>query len=144
MDSPRWRSPMSVLTDLRFALRLWRRHPTLVVVAGLSLGLGVGATTTMYSVMSKVAHYRLGFKDVDRMVIVWNTDPERGITEQPPTWEIVQALLKSGRSFEGFGLAQLGSAPVKLSGTDQTSRVLQMPTDVGAPSLVGVEHFLSR
>ncbi len=60
---------MSLLTDLRFALRLWRRHPTLVIVAGLSLGLGVGATTTMYSVMSKVAHYRLGFKDVDRMVI---------------------------------------------------------------------------
>ncbi|HEU0105568.1 MAG TPA: hypothetical protein VFT38_05310, partial [Vicinamibacteria bacterium] len=84
---------MSVLTDLRFALRLWRRPPTLVVVAGLSLGLGVGATTTMYSVMSKVAHYRLGFKDVDRMVIVWSTDPERGITEQPPTWEMVQALL---------------------------------------------------
>jgi len=48
---------MSLLTDLRFALRLWRRHPTLVVVAGLSLGLGVGATTTMYSVMSKVPGY---------------------------------------------------------------------------------------
>ncbi len=135
---------MSVLTDLRFALRLWRRHPTLVVVAGLSLGLGVGATTTMYSVMSKVAHYRLGFKDVDRMVIVWSTDPERGITEQPPTWEIVQALLKNGRSFEAFGLAQFGGAPVTLSGTDQTSRVLQMPVDVGGLSIVGVEPFLGR
>jgi len=113
---------MSLLTDLRFALRLWRRHPTLVVVAGLSLGLGVGATTTMYSVVSKVAHHRLGFKDVDRMVIVWSTDPERGITEQPPTWEIVQALLKDGRSFQAFGLAQFGGAPVTLAGTDQTSR----------------------
>jgi putative ABC transport system permease protein len=135
---------MSVLTDLRFALRLWRRHPTLVVVAGLSLGLGVGATTTMYSVMSKVAHYRLGFKDVDRMVIVWSTDPERGITQQPPTWEIVQALLKDGRSFEAFGLAQFGGAPVTLSGTDQTSRVLQMPVDVGGLSIAGVEPFLGR
>ena len=94
---------MSVLTDLRFALRLWRRHPTMVAVAGLSLGLGVGATTTMYSVVSKVAHYKLGFKNVDRLVILWSTDSERGFDEQPPNWEIVQAILKDGTSFEAFG-----------------------------------------
>ncbi len=48
---------MSVLGDLRYALRLWKRYPTLVVVAGLSLGLGVGATTTMYSVVNRVTHW---------------------------------------------------------------------------------------
>jgi putative ABC transport system permease protein len=135
---------MSVLTDLRFALRLWRRHPTLVVVAGLSLGLGVGATTTMYSVVNKVAHYKLGFKDVDRLVILWNTDSERGFNEQPPNWEIVQAILKDGTSFEAFGGMQFGGAPVTLSGTDQTSRVLQMPVDVGGLSVVGVPPLLGR
>ena len=128
---------MSVLTDLRFALRLWRRHPTMVVVAGLSLGLGVGATTTMYSVVNKVAHYKLGFKDVDRLVIVWSTEPERGINEQPPNWEIVQAILKDGTSFEAFGGSQFGGAPVTLSGTDETSRVEQMPVDVSGLSVVG-------
>src|SRR6267378_4426013 len=76
-----WRSDMSVLGDLRYALRLWKRYPTLVVVAGLSLGLGIGATTTMYSVVSRVTHYDLGFRDVDRMVIVWNAEPEKGINE---------------------------------------------------------------
>jgi MFS family permease len=136
--SPPWRSPMSVLTDLRFALRLWRRHPTMVAVAGISLGLGVGATTTMYSVVNKVAHYKLGFKDVDRLVIVSNTDPEQGNNEQPPTFEIVQALRKDGTSFEDFGGAQFFGAPVTLSGTDETSRVLQMPVDVGGLSVVGV------
>ena len=135
---------MSVLTDLRFALRLWRRHPTMVVVAGLSLGLGVGATTTMYSVVNKVAHYKLGFKDVDRLVIVWSTDPERGFNEQPPTYEIVQALQKDGTSFEAFGGAQFNGAPVTLSGTDETSRVLQMPVDVGGLSVVGVPPLLGR
>ena len=114
---------MSVLTDLRFALRLWRRHPTMVAVAGISLGLGVGATTTMYSVVNKVAHYKLGFKDVDRLVIVSNTDPEHGNNQQPPTFEIVQALRKDGTSFEDFGGAQFFGASVTLSGTDETSRV---------------------
>jgi putative ABC transport system permease protein len=135
---------MSVLTDLRFALRLWRRHPSMVAVAGISLGLGVGATTTMYSVVNKVAHYKLGFKDVDRLVIVSNTDPEHGNNEQPPTFEIVQALRKDGTSFEDFGGAQFFGAPVTLSGTDETSRVLQMPVDVGGLSVVGVPPLLGR
>ena len=135
---------MSVLTDLRFALRLWRRHPTMVAVAGISLGLGVGATTTMYSVVNKVAHYKLGFKDVDRLVIVSNTDPDQGNNEQPPTFEIVQALRKDGTSFEDFGGAQFFGAPVTLSGSDETSRVLQMPVDVGGLSVVGVPPLLGR
>src|SRR5262249_15905030 len=139
-----WRSAMSVAGDLRYALRLWTRHPTLVAVAGLSLGLGVGATTTMYSVVNRVAHYELGFKDVDHMVILWTTDPERGAQEQPPTWEIVQALLKSGRSFESFGLAQFGGAPVTLAGAAETSRVLQMPVDVDGLSITGVAPLLGR
>ena len=43
------------LADVRYALRLWKRYPTLVIVAGLSLGLGVGATTTMFSVVDDVS-----------------------------------------------------------------------------------------
>ncbi len=42
------------LSDVRYALRLWRWHPAMVVVAGLSLGLG-GATTTMYGVVKASA-----------------------------------------------------------------------------------------
>src|SRR4051812_35923200 len=135
---------MSVLTDLRYALRLWRRYPTLLVVAGVSLGLGVGATTTIYGVVSKLAHYDLGFKDVDRLVILSSTDPAHGITEQPPTWEGGEALLQSGRSFEAFGLAQMGGAPVTLAGTETTSRVFQMPVDGSALSIVGVAPLLGR
>ena len=135
---------MSVLGDLRYALRLWKRYPTLVVVAGLSLGLGVGATTTMYSVVNRVSHYELGFKDVDRMVIFWNTQPDKGIDRQPPTWEVVQALLKNGSTFEAIGLAQFGGAPVTLSGAAESSRVLQMPVDVNGLSVVGVSPLLGR
>jgi hypothetical protein len=126
-----------LLTDLRFALRLWRRHPTMVVVAGLSLGLGVGATTTMYSVVNKVTHYDLGFKDVDRLVMVSGTDTERGNGEQSLSFEMVQALLR-GSSFEGIGQAQLGGMPVTLTGSEETSRVLQMPVDVNGLAVTGV------
>jgi hypothetical protein len=77
------------LFDIRFALRLWVRHPTLIAVASPSLGLGIGVTTTMYSVLSRVAHYDFGFADEDRLVVLWNTNTEGGADQQPPTYDVV-------------------------------------------------------
>lgn len=131
-------------SDVRYALRLWRRHPSLVAVAGMSLGLGVGATTTMYSVVNRVAHYELGFADVHRLAVVWTANAEKGIREQPPNWEIISALLEHGQSFEAFGFFQGGGAPVTLSGTTETSRVSQMPVDANALAIVGVPPLLGR
>ena len=65
------------LADVRYTLRLWRRHPAMVAVAGLSLGLGVGATTTMYGVVNRVANYQLGFADADRLAVLWTGDTEK-------------------------------------------------------------------
>jgi putative ABC transport system permease protein len=116
----------------------------MIAVAGLSLGLGVGATTTMYSVVNRVAHYELGFADVDRLAVLWSTDASRGINQQPPNWEIIQAVLEHGHSFEGFGFFQGNGAPVTLSGTSETSRVSQMPVDANALSIVGVPPLMGR
>ena len=132
------------VSDLRYALRLWRRHPATIAVAALSLGLGVGATTTMYSVVNRVAHYELGFADAGRLVLLWGTNPERGIQQMPPNWEIVRAVLEHGQSFESFGFFQDNGAPVTLVGTAETSRVLQMPVDWNALSVVGVAPILGR
>jgi putative ABC transport system permease protein len=123
---------------------LWRRHPTLVAVAGLSLGLGVGASTTMYSVVNRVAFYELGFVNVDRLAVLWNTNTAQNINQQPPTFEIVQALLERGGSFEAFGLFQPSGAPVTLSGTSETVRAQQMPVDVNGLSIVGVPPLMGR
>ena len=135
---------MILLSDVRYTLRLWRRHPSLVVVAGLSLGLGVGATNTMYSVVNRVAFYDLGFPDADRLAVLWSTDTERGVTEQPPTWATVQGVLDRGGSFESFGFFQGGGMPVTLTGTSATSRVQQMQIDVNALSVVGVPPLMGR
>jgi putative ABC transport system permease protein len=132
------------LSDMRYALRLWRRHPSLLAVAGISLGLGVGATTTMYSVVNRVAFYDLGFNDVDRLVVLWSTDVKRGADEMPPSREITQALLEHGHSFESFGSFQAGGAPVTLSGIAEPSRVEQMPVDVGGLSISGIQPLLGR
>ena len=132
------------LSDVRYTLRLWRRHPTMVAVAGLSLGLGVGATTTMYGVVNRVVNYQLGFADADRLAVLWTGDATKGIRQQPPNWDIVQAILAHGNSFESFGFFQDGGAPVTMAGPTESSRVSQMPVDVNALSIVGVKPILGR
>jgi putative ABC transport system permease protein len=129
---------------VRYALRLWRRHPTMIAVAGLSLGLGVGATTTMYSVVNRVAHYDLGFADEGRLVVVWKANPERGMPQQSLSWLMVRALLEHGKSFESIGFFQGGGMPVTLTGTAETRRVSQVPVDVDGLSVVGVPPLLGR
>jgi putative ABC transport system permease protein len=132
------------LSDVRYTLRLWRRHPAMVAVAGLSLGLGVGATTTMYGVVNRVANYELGFSEADRLAVLWTGNVEKGLRQQPPSWEIVRAVLAQGHSFESFGFFQGGGAPVTMAGTTESSRVSQMPVDVNALSIVGVRPALGR
>lgn len=132
------------MSDVRYALRLWRRHPATIAVAALSLGLGVGATTTMYSVVNRVAHYELGFADADRLVVVWNTNPEKGIQQQPLDWEILHTLADRGQSFESLGFFQGGGMPVTIASTSESARVVQMPIDVNTLSVVGVKPLLGR
>src|SRR5438045_4639277 len=116
----------------------------MLVVAGLSLGLGVGATTTMYGVVNRVSNYQLGFADADRLAVLWTTDVEKGINQQPPTRNIIQAVLEHGQSFESFGFFQGFGAPVTLSTTSEATRVSQMPVDVNALSVVGIKPILGR
>src|SRR5262245_23840344 len=132
------------LSDVRYAFRLWRRHPAMVIVAGLSLGLGGGATTTMYGVVNRVSNYQLPFADADRLAVLWTNNAEKGIRQQPPNWDIVHAVLEHGQSFESFGFFQGFGAPVTLSTTTEATRVSQMPVDVNALSIVGVKPVIGR
>jgi predicted permease len=60
----------NLLQDLRFALRQFRKSPAFVVTAVLSLALGIGATTAIFSVVYGVLLDPYPYKDADRMVHV--------------------------------------------------------------------------
>ena len=61
--------------DVRYALRLLLRAPAFSVVAVLTLALGIGANTAIFSVVRSVLLAPLPFRDVDRLVVVWHGYP---------------------------------------------------------------------
>jgi len=62
-----------LLKDLRFALRLFRKNPGFTAVAVLTLALGMGATTTIFSVMNSVLLRPLPYKNSGRLLRVQET-----------------------------------------------------------------------
>lgn len=68
-------------TDVSFALRQMLRRPGFTAIAVLTLAVGIGATTAIFSVVDTVLLKPLPYPEPDRLVALWETNPDRGWTE---------------------------------------------------------------
>ncbi len=69
-----------MLSDLRHAGRVLAKSPAFTGIAAATLALGIGASTAMFSLIESVVLRPLPVADQDRLVVVWSTNAELGIT----------------------------------------------------------------
>jgi predicted permease len=74
----RWRVFDELRDDVRFALRLARRTPSLTIVTLLALAIGIGASSTIFAVVNGILLKPLPYAEPDRLVMVWNRSPRDG------------------------------------------------------------------
>ena len=73
----------TLLKDLGFALRVLRKRPAFTAAVALTLGLGIGATTAIFSVVHAVLLRPLPYSNADRVVTVWGELRNRNVHDWP-------------------------------------------------------------
>ena len=130
-----------LLQDLRYAMRSFAKTPGLTALIVLSLAIGIGANTAIFSVTSTLLLKPLPYPAPDRLAILWLRSPGIGIPQDWPSPGQYHDIATQNHVFEDTALAVGGnftltqrSKAMKLDGIQATSSLLTM---LGAKPMLG-------
>jgi len=142
------------LHDIRYALRMLRKNPGFTAIAIITLALGIGANTAMFSAVNAVLLRALPFRDPGRLVVIWETNPHvEGFIGQrlPVRLESFLRWKKDAQSFQDMaayhtGISQGTSSnlAVNLTGIAKPQRVESATASSNFFRLLGVNAELGR
>ena len=132
----------AMLQDVRYALRNLQRHRSMAAVAILTLGLGIGGATSVFSVVDAVVLKPLPFQDPDRLVRLWEVtrdgDP---FSFSDANYLDLQAATRTLVSVAAY--RELGTSMV-LSGGGESLRIAAVPIAATSAQVLGVRPALGR
>jgi putative ABC transport system permease protein len=93
----------ALLRDLRFAARGLCRNPAFTAVVVLTLALGVGVNTAMFSVVNAVMLRPLPYRDFKRLTLIWTDDTRRGLHQEGSAYRTILDWRNENRAFDDIG-----------------------------------------
>lgn len=137
----------SLARDLRHSLRMLRRTPTFTAAALLTLGIGIGANTAVFSVVNSVLLKPLPYPDSERLVAVWLKAPgAAGLTSVSGDLRLSDSMYftyaEQNRTFQSLGVWDADSDTV--TGLAEPERVSAVDVSDGALEALDVPPVLGR
>ena len=133
----------TLFADLRYAFRVMSRTPSFAVAVVTVLALGIGANTTIFSVVNAVLLRPLPFEEPERLVRIFTRTPDGRLFELSPgkfyDWQ------RDARSFEGMAMYQCcGFRELALTGADGARAVRATSVSEGFFEVVKARPALGR
>src|SRR6059058_801593 len=95
--------------DIRYAFRTFRRAPGLTFLVVVSLAIGIGATTAIFSVVNALLLKPLPYPDPERLAVLWLRSPGINIPQDWPSPGQYMDVKNENRSFSELSISQGGS-----------------------------------
>ncbi len=130
----------SLINDLHYGVRMLLKHPGVTAIAVITLALGIGANTAIFSVVNAVLLNPLPYREPDRLVSLWENVPNQG------RWRVAPANFfdwkKQNTVFED--VAAFGRSSLTLTGDGEPEQLVGARASSGYFAVVGVEPFIGR
>jgi predicted permease len=131
-----------LLQDTRFGLRMLRKSSGFTAVAILTLALGIGASTSIFSVVNAVLLGHLPYKDPGRLAMIWGTNARRGSNETPVSPGDYSEWKKRNTAFQD--MAPSYDDEVTLTGAGNPQLLVGYAFSANYFSILGVAPELGR
>jgi len=132
----------TLLRDVRFGLRTLLKRPGFTAVAVVTLALGIGANTAIFSLVSAVLVRPLKYRESERLVTVWESATAAGFSRDTPAPGNYADWKAQNRVFEG--LAATRQLTFDLTGGGEPETLLAYGVEASFFPLLGVEPALGR
>src|SRR5690349_21482089 len=137
-----WRWAERLAQDIRYTTRLLRKNPGFAAVAILTLAIGIGANTAIFSIMDAVLLRPLPYPDANRLIRIWQSEPrmsEGHLGAAPPEFA---AYRDRTRAFSGIAGYQPGSFDFVSEG--EAEHIPGYNTTASLFPTLGVQPLLGR
>jgi predicted permease len=131
-----------LLQDFRYALRMLRKNPGVTIVIVLSLAIGIGANSAVFSVVDALMLRPLPYPQPERLAAIWLHSPGIGIYRDWPSPGQYIDIRNENHSFEEMSISRLTG--FTLTGLDQPQRIDGMLTSSGLLHMLGARALLGR
>lgn len=131
-----------MIHDIRYGIRSLMKRPGSTAVALITLALGIGVNTAIFSAVDSVLLRPLPFKDPERLVSIWEQTLKIGILRNEVAPANFVDLRTQNQSFEAIGAT--GPQDLNLTGDGEPERISGQLVSANVFSILGVEPALGR
>ncbi len=135
----------NLLQDLRYGARMFAKNPGFTLIAVITLALGIGANTAIFSVVNAVLLEPLPFHEPERLALLWQTNPKASAPERPFSYPNFTDVKEQSQVFEEVGAwSAYTNTRFNLTGGTEPEQIQAALVSANLFPILGVQPVLGR